>query len=252
MKQGKYVLSFFTYVLWISVFLMPLVVHAQTGPTTRPIQRRKHVLTFRAQSVQKVRMYLQHSIVTMKKMKFALDDSYCHIGAAFSGSYLAGSHMDVQLFQPRPFHMLAWFRVGPKTFFVDQTMAQFFKKGTAAHSVLMRQGGFVGTKADFVHFYTKYIDDIKAWGDYKDGGYVSPLHIQHANEVKDYTVFVDGNALQKANSKTQRVQRVLSIWYDDFKTDSSHNQASGLFWTAQYYYNVFNDKVHLSIDAHFE
>gem|GEM_PF-2515648 len=198
--------------------------------------------------LHKIRTYLRRSIPRMTSMGFPLDGSYCHVGAAYSAAYITRLGISAHLFQPRTMHMLTYFDLDGKRYFVDQTMAQFFRKGSPAHKKLMQSGGWIGTKEDFVRFYSQHVDDVAAFGEYKDGGRID-LNTAETKDVSDpYAMWDKGVDGLDLNSRKARIQRVLRVWYQDFATDTSHDQNSGLLWTAKYFYNLFSIKVHVTRD----
>ncbi len=184
----------------------------------------------------------------MIAMGFPLDGSFCHVGAAFSAAFISRLGIPTYLFQPRTMHMLAYFDLAGKRYFVDQTMAQFFRKGSLAHKKLMQRGGWIGTQEDFVRFYTQHIDDVAAFGEYQDGGHMDTNTAETHEFTDPYAIWEEGVAGLDLNARKARIQRVLRVWYQDFATDTSHDQNAGLLWTAQYFYNLFSIKVHVTRD----
>ncbi|MBU52149.1 MAG: hypothetical protein CL920_25940 [Deltaproteobacteria bacterium] len=231
------------FMLLFALHLGVLMSGASVGfaaPTSQPVHTSYKQPKDRHPTLARIARYLKRSAPKMKKMGFDIDDSYCHIGAAYSAAYLSRIGVEPQLFQPRSHHMLVYFWLGQKQYFIDQTMAQFFKKKSKAHALLMKRGGFFGTKDDFKRFYRKYIDDVKAWGDYLHGGY-SPRNIdQVVSEIVTYEMWEQGTRWKAMNTPQARTDRVIFIWYNDFVSDSSHKQSAGLLWSAKYYYHIFH------------
>ncbi|MCB9639060.1 MAG: hypothetical protein H6727_09225 [Myxococcales bacterium] len=214
----------------------------QVSPSHKPLSQKAQRLLAR------IRRDMRSYAPKMGLLGYPLDGSYCHIGAAFSAAYLTRLGISAQLFQPRTMHMLTYFDLEGRRYFVDQTMAQFFIKGSKAHTKLLKEGGFIGTKRDFERFYARYIDDVVAFGSYKDGAYLAKATAE-SEEIKDPYALWEGDVdTLGLNSRKSRTLRVLRIWYQGFATDTSHDQDASLFWTAKYFYDVFAIKVHVTHD----
>lgn len=223
----------------------------QQGASSRLVRHKirshsaRHKTRPPADLLQQLARHLRSVVDQMKQMGFPLDDSYCHVGAAYTVVFLTRHHVDAHLFQPLPAHMLSYFDYQGKRYFIDQTMAQFFKKDSPAHKVLMKQGGFFGTPDDFYRFYYQHVDHVKAWDDYEDGGFLPTKEKPNQDGILSYRMWEKGVDWKSLNSREVRTRRVLRSWYIDFNTDTSYNQAAGLYWTAQYYYNQFRVQLQL-------
>lgn len=193
---------------------------------------------FRRQ-LKRLRKQLRHASARMPCLKYPLDDSFCHIGAAYSAMLMMRQNRDVTLIQPTPYHMLSRFQFDGQTVYVDQFMAQFFLKGSPPHRSLTRQGGFAGTLRDFKAFWEKAIDYAEAWGEYNKGGYLPVDAMPRKQGLPSYRYFLTGVPWKRVNSRKARVRRVMRAWYGDFQTDTTFDQSTGLFWTARYFLHHF-------------
>ena len=195
--------------------------------------------------LERLAKHLAGVVGRMKKWGYKLDESYCHVGAAYTSAYLSTINVDAYLFQPLPFHMLAYFDFKGKRYFIDQSMAQFFKKNSPPHKHLLKSGGFFGTPKDFYNFYYKHADYVEEWEDYKDGGFFPKNTKPEVDGVVTYEMWEQKVNWKKIHSRAARAKRIVYSWYKDFNTDTSHDQSTGLFWTAKYFYNIFQVKLAL-------
>ncbi|TNE50326.1 MAG: hypothetical protein EP343_08780 [Deltaproteobacteria bacterium] len=208
------------------------------------------------QAVEKLRLLLRKNASRMAKAGYPLYESYCHVGAAFSSSKLHDMGVEAQLFQPIPFHMLTYFDAGGQRYYVDQTMAQFFKKGTNGRNLLLKMGGFVGTPSEFHRFYRVFANDALSWDMYQNTGYLKPEDSLESQDVLPYNRY-KRHALgllnyRKLNSQETRGKRIADSWYQDFQTETSYNQATGLYWTAMYFYTLFHRVGQLEFEPFFD
>ncbi len=194
--------------------------------------------------VERLRSILRTHATRMAKAGYPLYESYCHVGAAFSTSKLHDMGIEAQLFQPIPFHMLTYFDIAGKRYYVDQTMAQFFKKGTNARSLLLKMGGFVGTPSEFHRFFRIFANDALSWDTYQNTGYLKPEDSLETQDVLPYNRwnrhYLGLLNNRKLNSKKTRGNPIADSWYQDFHTETSYNQTTGLYWTAMYFYTLFH------------
>lgn len=216
-----------------------------TARVHRSQRKQQQTQTSSKDLLKKLANHLRGVVGRMEKWGFKLDESYCHVGAAYTTAYLASINVDAHLFQPLPFHMLAYFDYRGKRYYIDQSMAQFFKKKSPPHKRLLKSGGFFGTSQDFYQFYYKYADDVKEWDNYQDGGFLSKDSKPSKEGVVPYEMWESTINWKKLHSREQRARRIVHSWYKDFRTDTSHNQTTGLYWTAKYFYNIFQVKLAL-------
>lgn len=218
--------------------------------SSRTVRKRKAKTKVRVSKIpddllKRLRQHMASVVGRMKRWGYNLDESYCHVGAAYTSAYLSTQNVDAYLFQPLPFHMLSYFDFKGKRYFIDQSMAQFFLKHSPPHKLLLKQGGFFGTPEDFYRFYFKYADHVKEWDDYKNGGFLPTDSKPEVDEVVPYEMWESPINWKKLQARKARARRIVASWYKDFKTDTSHNQGTGLFWTAKYFYNLFQVKLAL-------
>lgn len=248
-RAGKTLLSF-----------RPKVRSKPKSPTSMKVVRRKTPQTWThtpgPKPVEMLRAVLRANAKRMHKAGYALYESYCHVGAAFSASRLHQMGIQAQLFQPIPFHMLTFFDVNKQRYYVDQTMAQFFIKGSNARKILLEQGGFVGTSSEFHRFYRTFADDALSWDNYTDTGYLKPEDSLETNGVLPYHKWKEHSLgwldRKTLNSQKTRGRRITVSWYQNFRTETSYNQATGLYWTAMYFYTLFDSVGNKSLEPFFD